>query len=65
MVQEVMTQSCLYKVANYGIGGHYEPHHDFIQVSPRSGIHYVSCNEVSYKFASFEKQTSFLSKLSS
>lgn len=55
MVQEVMTQSCLYKVANYGIGGHYEPHHDFIQVSPRSGIHYVSCNEVSYKFASFEK----------
>ena len=31
---KVMTQSCVFKVANYGIGGHYEPHHDFVQVSP-------------------------------
>ena len=33
-----MTESCLFKVANYGIGGHYEPHHDFVQVGPWSGI---------------------------
>ena len=27
----------VYKVANYGIAGHYEPHHDFLQVSCKSG----------------------------